>query len=80
MVSKILAGFCLILPSLISITAILAWIYTKYVSIPDILPILAGIRPVIIAIIIACCFVSFGKKGYLQIVRSQESQRAIASQ
>ena len=56
-----LAGFCFILPS-ISITAILPWIYTKYVSIPDILPILAGIRPVIIAIIIAALY-RLGKRA-----------------
>ncbi|MDJ0633578.1 MAG: chromate efflux transporter [Xenococcaceae cyanobacterium MO_188.B29] len=68
-----LAGFCFILPA-VSITAILARIYTQYGSLPEIAPILAGIKPVVIAIIIGALY-RLGKKA---IYKQEQTQIFLA--
>jgi len=47
----ILAGVCFILPAAIIVTA-LAWVYVHYGSLPQVLSILYGVKPVVIAIIL----------------------------
>jgi len=64
-----LAGFCFILPA-VSITAFLAWIYVKYGSLPEIAPILAGIKPAVIAIIIGALY-RLGQKAILKHDRAK---------
>ncbi|MDJ0726113.1 MAG: chromate efflux transporter [Prochloraceae cyanobacterium] len=64
-----LAGFCFILPA-VSITAVLAWFYVKYGSLPEIAPILGGIKPVVIAIIIGALY-RLGKKAIYKHERSR---------
>ncbi len=56
-----LAGFCFIFPSFI-ITAIFAWIYKHYGSLPAIMPFFYGVKPAVIAIILDAVF-KFGKKA-----------------
>jgi len=46
-----IAGFCFILPAAV-IVSILAWAYVKYGSLPQVLGLLYGIKPVIIAVIL----------------------------
>ena len=50
-VGLILAGVCFILPASIIVTA-LAWVYVRYGSMPQIVSILYGVKPVVIAIIL----------------------------
>ncbi|MGF1486622.1 MAG: chromate efflux transporter [Prochloraceae cyanobacterium] len=64
-----LAGFCFILPA-VSITGVLAWIYVKYGSLPEIAPILAGIKPAVIAIIIGALY-RLGKKAIFKHDRAK---------
>ena len=47
----VLAGVCFILPAAIIVTAI-AWVYVNYGSLPQVVSILYGVRPVVIAIIL----------------------------
>lgn len=47
----IIAGICFILPAVL-ITGFLAWIYVSYGTLPQISPLLYGIKPVVLAIII----------------------------
>ncbi|MGP8127920.1 MAG: chromate efflux transporter [Candidatus Bathyarchaeia archaeon] len=47
----VLAGVCFILPASIIVTAI-AWVYVQYGSLPQVVSILYGIKPVVIAIIL----------------------------
>lgn len=49
------AGFCFIIPAII-ITGIFAWLYKQYGHIPDVQPFIYGIKPAIIAIIIAAVY------------------------
>jgi len=56
-----LAGFCFIFPAFV-ITAIFAWFYKEYGSLPAIGPIFYGVKPVVIAIILDAVF-KFGKKA-----------------
>ena len=51
----IVAGFSFILPSAAA-TGIVAWLYFKYGSLPQVIPFLQGIKPVVIAIIAAAAF------------------------
>jgi chromate transporter len=44
------AGFCFIFPA-VAITLVLAWLYVKYGSLPEIAPFLSGILPAVLAII-----------------------------
>lgn len=51
----IIAGLCFILPA-VFITAFFAWLYKQYGQIPEVQPFIYGIKPAIIAIIIAAVF------------------------
>ncbi len=57
-----LSGICFILPAFL-ITGILAWFYKQYGSLPVVRPVLYGIEPAVIAIILDAVF-KFGKKAY----------------
>ena len=57
----IVAGLGFIIPATL-ITVAIAWFYQRYGSIPDIKPILYGIRPAVLAIIINAVY-KFGKKA-----------------
>lgn len=48
----ILAGTCFILPAVL-ITALFAWLYRQYGQLPEVKPFIYGIKPAIIAIILA---------------------------
>jgi len=51
----IVAGCCFIIPA-VTITGILAWLYKSYGHLPDLQPFIYGIKPAIIAIILAAVF------------------------
>lgn len=51
----IVAGLCFILPA-VFITGIFAWLYQQYGQLPEIQPLIYGIKPAIIAIIIGAVF------------------------
>ena len=51
----LLAGLCFILPAVL-ITLLLAHFYVAYGSIPELRPFVAGIRPAVIAVILAAVF------------------------
>ncbi len=51
----IVAGASFILPSAVA-TGIVAWLYFKYGSLPQVIPFLQGIKPVVIAIIALAAF------------------------
>lgn len=57
----VVAGMCFILPAVI-ITGVLAWAYQRYGSLPEVQPFLYGIKPAIIAVIVAL-MISLGKKA-----------------
>jgi chromate transporter len=57
----IVAGICFILPAVL-ITGFLAWIYVSYGTLPQISPLLYGIKPVVLAIIINAVW-GLGKKA-----------------
>ena len=57
----VLAGLCFILPAVI-ITGFLAWAYQRYGSLPEVQPFLYGVKPAIIAVIVAL-MISLGKKA-----------------
>jgi chromate transporter len=57
----IVAGLCFIIPAVI-ITGILAWAYERYGALPDIQPFLYGIKPAILAVIVAL-MISLGQKA-----------------
>jgi chromate transporter len=57
----IVAGVCFILPAVL-ITGFLAWIYVSYGTLPQIAPLLYGIKPVVLAIIINAVW-GLGKKA-----------------
>ena len=57
----IVAGVCFILPAVL-ITGFLAWIYVSYGTLPQISPLLYGIKPVVLAIIINAVW-GLGKKA-----------------
>ena len=50
-IGLVLAGACFILPASIIVTA-LAWVYVEYGSLPQVVNILYGVKPVVIAIIL----------------------------
>ena len=56
----IVAGICFIVPAVL-ITALFAWAYQQYGRLPQIEPFIYGIKPAIIAVIVALAF-SLGKK------------------
>jgi len=51
----IVAGLCFILPA-VFITGIFAWLYKRYGQLPEVQPFIYGIKPAIIAIILAAIF------------------------
>ncbi|MDG1572464.1 chromate efflux transporter [Robiginitalea sp. M366] len=56
-----LAGICFIFPAVI-LTGILAWLYKEYGALPEVAPFVAGIKPVVLAIIASAIF-KLGKKA-----------------
>lgn len=57
----IIAGVCFILPAVL-ITGLFAWLYVNYGTLPQVLPLLYGIKPVVLAIIINTIW-GLGKKA-----------------
>ncbi|MEA5575189.1 chromate efflux transporter [Anabaena sp. UHCC 0451] len=57
----IIAGVCFILPAVL-ITGIFAWLYVNYGSLPQFSPLLYGIKPAVLAIILNALW-SLGKKA-----------------
>ena len=57
----IIAGGCFILPAVL-ITGLFAWLYVNYGTLPQVLPLLYGIKPVVLAIIINAIW-GLGKKA-----------------
>ncbi|SMC98215.1 chromate efflux transporter [Pedobacter nyackensis] len=57
----VVAGLCFIFPAVI-ITAIFAWAYQQYGKLPEVTPFIYGIKPAIIAVIVAM-MISLGKKA-----------------
>ena len=51
----IVAGACFIFPA-VTITAVLAWLYVKYGSLPQVEPFIYGIKPAVIAIILVAVY------------------------
>ena len=51
----VVAGLCFILPA-VCITGILAWLYQKYGALPEVLPFIYGIKPTVIAVIVAAIY------------------------
>lgn len=52
----LVAGCCFILPAVL-ITGVIAWLYQRYGQLPQVQPFIYGIKPAIIAIIVAVCIV-----------------------
>jgi chromate transporter len=57
----LVAGGCFILPAVI-ITGVFAWAYQHYGSLPQVTPFIYGIKPAVIALIVAA-LISLGKKA-----------------
>lgn len=57
----ILAGICFICPAVL-ITAMLAWVYVQYGTLPEVTPLLYGIKPAVLAIILGALW-RLGKKA-----------------
>lgn len=57
----VVAGTCFIVPAVL-ITGVIAWAYQRYGDLPDVQPFLYGIKPAIIAVIVAL-MISLGKKA-----------------
>jgi chromate transporter len=51
----VLAGLCFILPAVL-ITAVFAWFYKAYGQLPEVQPFIYGIKPAIVAIILAAVY------------------------
>lgn len=51
----VVAGLCFILPA-VFITGVIAWLYRQYGTLPDVQPFIYGIKPAIIAIILAAVY------------------------
>ena len=51
----LVAGSCFILPAVL-ITGVIAWLYQRYGQLPQVRPFIYGIKPAIIAIILAAVF------------------------
>lgn len=61
----IVAGSCFIVPAVV-ITAIFAWAYQKYGQLPKVQPFIYGIKPAIIAVVVAL-MINLGKKALKSI-------------
>lgn len=57
----VVSGICFILPA-VSITAILAWVYVSFGTLPQVAPLLYGIKPAVLAIILGALW-RLGKKA-----------------
>ena len=57
----VVAGICFIIPAVI-ITGVLAWAYQRYGTLPKVQPFIYGIKPAIIAVVVAL-MISLGKKA-----------------
>lgn len=57
----IIAGACFIFPAVI-ITGVIAWAYQRYGTLPEVQPFIYGIKPAIIAMIVAL-MISLGRKA-----------------
>lgn len=57
----VVAGACFIVPAVI-ITGVFAWAYQRYGSLPEVQPFLYGIKPAVIAVIVAL-MISLGRKA-----------------
>jgi len=57
----IVAGVCFIFPAVL-ITGLFAWVYVNYGTLPQVIPLLYGIKPVVLAIISNAIF-GLGKKA-----------------
>ena len=57
----VVAGMCFIIPAVI-ITGALAWAYQRYGSLPEVQPFIYGIKPAIIAVVVAL-MISLGRKA-----------------
>lgn len=57
----VVAGLCFIVPAVI-ITAVLAWAYNRYGQLPQLQPYIYGIKPAVIAVIVAT-MLHLGKKA-----------------
>ena len=57
----VVAGACFIIPAVL-ITGVLAWAYQRYGSLPEVQPFLYGIKPAVIAVIVAL-MISLGRKA-----------------
>lgn len=55
------AGACFIFPAVV-ITSLLAWLYQRYGSLPNVRPFIYGIKPAVVALIVAM-MVSLGKRA-----------------
>jgi chromate transporter len=62
----VLAGACFILPAVI-ITGVFAWAYKEYGQLPAVQQFIYGIKPAVIAVIIAA-MISLGKKAVKSVV------------
>src|SRR5471032_1583612 len=51
----IIAGLCFIMPAVL-ITGVLAWLYKYYGHLPQVQPLIFGIKPAVIAVIIAAIY------------------------
>jgi len=58
----VVAGMCFIIPAVI-ITGALAWAYQRYGSLPEVQPFIYGIKPAIIAVVVAL-MISLGRKAF----------------
>lgn len=57
----VVAGLCFILPA-VFITAVLAWAYQQYGTLPQVVPFVYGIKPAIIAVVVSL-MISLGRKA-----------------
>jgi chromate transporter len=57
----VVAGLCFMVPAII-ITAVIAWAYQQYGQLPEVQPLLYGIKPAIIAVILSL-MISLGRKA-----------------
>ena len=57
----VIAGICFIFPAVI-ITGVIAWAYQRYGELPTVQPFIYGIKPAIIAVVVAL-MISLGKKA-----------------
>ena len=74
----VVAGLCFILPAALIVTAI-AWAYTEYGALPAVVGVMAGIKPVILAIVVQAIW-NLGKTALkTNFVRIRHSYRTQAA-